>query len=85
MGEYMYGAGIFGRLSSLPGGAPAAVGVYENQPRPSATNRHEIWLAFAVLRCVCFLMLMAGFDVMSPTRSKSIKRDYQYQSGEAKR
>ena len=63
IGEYMYGREIW-EIFKLPGSPPEAMGVYENQPSPVATNVRDIWMAFAAF-AVFLLMLIAGFDMLA--------------------
>jgi hypothetical protein len=61
IGEYMYGSEVWDSFK-LSGAPPEAMGVYENQPSPVATNVSSIWVAFAAF--VVFLVaLMAGVDM----------------------
>ena len=61
IGEYMYGREIW-EAFKLPGVPPEAMGVYENQPSPVATNVAGMWAAFAAF-AVLLLALIAGFDM----------------------
>jgi hypothetical protein len=63
IGEYMYGADIW-KAFSLPGQAPEAIGVYENQPSPVSENVKGIWSAFLAF-AILLLVLLAGFDLAS--------------------
>ncbi len=63
IGEYMYGADIW-KAFHLPGQAPEAVGVYENQPSPVSENVKGIWSAFLAF-AILLLVLLAGFDLAS--------------------
>jgi hypothetical protein len=63
VGEYMYGADIW-KSFNLPGSAPEAVGVYENQPSPVSENVKGIWAAFLAFALLLFF-LMAAFDFIS--------------------
>jgi hypothetical protein len=57
----MYGSEVWDSFK-LSGAPPEAMGVYENQPSPVATNVSSIWVAFAAF--VVFLVaLMAGVDM----------------------
>ena len=81
IGEYMYGADIW-KAFNLPGHAPEAVGVYENQPSPVSENVKGIWssfLAFAVL----LLVLLAGFDLAS-SKTTVFDSSYRLNAGEPK-
>ena len=51
LGEYVNGADIW-KAFGLPGLAPAAVGVYENQPSTVKTSAGRTWFAFAALATV---------------------------------
>jgi len=64
LGEYIYGSEIW-KAFNLPGSAPEAIGVYENQPSPTSTNVKAIWGTFAAFAILLFVMV-AGFDVASP-------------------
>src|SRR2546429_2408190 len=61
IGEYMYGREVW-ETFKLPGRPPEAMGVYENQPSPVATNVAGMWAAFAAF-AVLLLALIAGFDM----------------------
>jgi hypothetical protein len=63
IGEYMYGREIWDTFK-LPGSAPEAEGVYENQPSPVATNVTAIWIAFSAF-AVFLLAMMVGFDTLA--------------------
>lgn len=63
IGEYMYGREIW-ETFKLPGIAPEAEGVYENQPSPVAANVTAIWAAFAAFG-VFLLAIMIGFDMLA--------------------
>jgi hypothetical protein len=79
LGEYTYGSDIW-RAFNLPGSAPEAVGVYENEPSPTSASTKAIWgafLAFAIL----LLVLMAGFD-MTSQKSSVFDGSYTFRSGE---
>lgn len=79
LGEYMYGADIW-KAFQLPGQAPQAIGVYENQPSPVNENVKGIWgafLAFALL----LLVLLAGFDLAS-SKSSVFNSSYTLNPGE---
>ncbi|MHB8610192.1 MAG: DUF4178 domain-containing protein [Candidatus Acidiferrales bacterium] len=81
LGEYMYGADIW-KAFNLPGHAPEAVGVYENQPSPVSQNVKGIWgafLAFAIL----LLVLLAGFDLAS-SKTTVFDSSYRLNPGEPK-
>jgi hypothetical protein len=81
IGEYMYGADIW-KAFNLPGQAPEAVGVYENQPSPVSENVKGIWstfLAFAFL----LLVLLAGFDLAS-SKTTVFDSSYRLNAGEPK-
>jgi hypothetical protein len=51
LGEYVNGADIW-KAFGLPGLAPAAVGVYENQPSTVKISAGRTWFAFAALATV---------------------------------
>lgn len=61
LGEYVYGAEIW-KAFNLPGTAPEAVGVYENQPSPVHVNVKAVWSAFAAF-AILLLVLLAGMDI----------------------
>lgn len=63
LGEYMYGADIW-KAFGLPGSAPAAIGVYENQPSPVHENVKAIWGAFLIFSIV-LLVLLAVFAIVA--------------------
>ena len=73
LGEYMYGADIW-KAFNLPGHAPEAMGVYENQPSPVSENVKGIWSAFLAF-ALLLLVLLAGFDLAS---SKTTAFDSSY-------
>ncbi|MGC1618156.1 MAG: DUF4178 domain-containing protein [Candidatus Acidiferrum sp.] len=81
LGEYMYGADIW-KAFNLPGHAPEAIGVYENQPSPVNQNVKGVWstfLAFAIL----LLVLLAGFDLAS-SKTTVFDSSYRLNPGEPK-
>ncbi len=81
IGEYMYGADIWKALN-LPGHAPEAVGVYENQPSPVSENVKGIWSAFLALSLL-LLVLLAGFDLAS-SKTTVFDSSYRLNPGEPK-
>jgi hypothetical protein len=81
VGEYMYGADIW-KAFNLPGQAPEAVGVYENQPSPVNENVKGIWSAFLAFSLL-LLVLMAGFDFAS-SKSTVFDSSYTLNAGEPK-
>jgi hypothetical protein len=81
LGEYTYGSDIW-KSFNLPGSAPEAVGVYENQPSPVSENVKGIWstfLAFAIL----LLVFMAAFDLIS-NKGTVFESSYRLNTGEPK-
>jgi ribosomal protein S27AE len=81
IGEYMYGADIW-KAFNLPGHAPEAVGVYENQPSPVSQNVKGIWSAFLAF-AILLLVLLAGFDLMSG-KTMVFDSSYRLNPGEPK-
>ncbi|MGB8475524.1 MAG: DUF4178 domain-containing protein [Candidatus Acidiferrum sp.] len=81
IGEYMYGADIW-KAFNLPGHAPEAVGVYENQPSPVSENVKGIWSAFLALSLL-LLVLLAGFDLAS-SKTTVFDSSYRLNPGEPK-
>ncbi len=81
LGEYMYGADIW-KSFNLPGAAPEAVGVYENQPSPVHENVKGIWGAFLAFAIFLFV-LMVGFDFAS-NKGTVFESSYRLDSGEPK-
>jgi hypothetical protein len=81
LGEYTYGADIW-KSFNLPGSAPEAVGVYENQPSPVSENVKGIWTAFLAF-AVFLLVLMAGFDLVS-SKGTVFDSTYRLNAGEPK-
>ena len=63
MGEYRSGKDVWTAFR-LPGSAPEAVGVYENQPSPMSAETMNIWVAFAAFLLVLVAM-MIGFDALA--------------------
>lgn len=55
LGEYIHGEAIW-KAFALQGLAPAAVGVYENQPSQLRTSAGQIWFAFAGLATAVFVI-----------------------------
>jgi hypothetical protein len=81
IGEYMYGREIWDSFK-LPGGPPAPIGVYENQPSPVSLNVTGMWVAFAAF-AVFLLVLMAVFD-MRAKKEPVLEENYQYNRADAK-
>ncbi|MGC1413672.1 MAG: DUF4178 domain-containing protein, partial [Candidatus Acidiferrum sp.] len=81
IGEYMYGADIW-KAFNLPGQAPEAVGVYENQPSPVSENVKGIWSAFLAF-AILLLVLLAGFDLASK-KTTIFDSSYTLNAGEPK-
>ena len=81
LGEYMYGADIW-KAFNLPGHAPEAIGVYENQPSPVNENVKGIWSAFLAF-AILLLLLLAGFDLAS-SKSTVFDSNYRLNPGEPK-
>jgi hypothetical protein len=81
VGEYVYGADIW-KAFNLPGHAPPAVGVYENQPSPVSQNVKGVWSAFLGLTLL-LLVLLAGFDLAS-SKTTVFDSTYSLNVGEPK-
>ncbi|HTQ58832.1 MAG TPA: DUF4178 domain-containing protein [Candidatus Solibacter sp.] len=81
LGEYMYGADIW-KAFNLPGHAPEAIGVYENQPSPVSENVKGIWSAFLGFSLL-LLVLLAGFDLAS-SKTTAFDSSYTLNPGEPK-
>ncbi len=81
IGEYMYGREIWESFK-LPGDPPEAMGVYENQPSPIATNVTGMWVAFASFT-LFLLALVAVFD-MRAKKEPILHETYQYNRAESK-
>jgi len=62
-GEYIPGSEIW-KAFQLPGSAPAAKGVYLNQPSPYKGRVAGIWKMFFLMELL-LLVLIAGFSMMS--------------------
>ncbi len=80
-GEYMPGRDVWSAFH-LPGSAPEAVGVYENQPSPFSENIKAVWLGFAAL-AVGLLLMMVGFDLHAK-KEGVFHGAYQLNRGEPK-
>ncbi len=80
-GEYMSGREVW-EAFHLPGSAPDAVGVYENQPSPFRTNIKAVWLTFAAL-ALGLLILMIGFDLHAK-KTEVFHGTYKVNRGEPK-
>ena len=81
IGEYMYGREIWDSFK-LPGDPPEAMGVYENQPSPVATNVTGMWVAFASFT-LFLLALMAVFD-MHAKKEPILHQTYLYNRADSK-
>lgn len=81
IGEYMYGREIW-EAFKLPGIAPEAKGVYENQPSPVKTNVAGIWALFLIFG-VFLAGLMIGFDMLSK-KEPVFHQTYIWSRGDAK-
>jgi hypothetical protein len=81
IGEYMYGREIWDSFK-LPGDPPEAMGVYENQPSPVATNVTGMWVAFGAF-VVFLLALMAVFD-MRAKKEPILHQTYLYNRADSK-
>jgi hypothetical protein len=81
IGEYMYGREIWDSFK-LPGDPPEAMGVYENQPSPVATNVTGMWVAFASFT-LFLLALMAVFD-MRAKKEPILHQTYLYNRADSK-
>lgn len=81
VGEYIYGSEIW-KGFRLPGSAPEAVGVYENQPAPTSTNVKGVWGAFLAFSLL-LLMMMAGFD-FAVQKTNVFQGSYRLDSGPQK-
>jgi len=66
----------------LPGSAPEAVGVFENQPSPLSANISGVWAGFASFAIV-ILAMMVGFET-SAKREPVFSAYYQLNRGEPK-
>jgi hypothetical protein len=81
LGEYTYGSDIW-KSFNLPGAAPVAIGVYENQPSPVSENVKGIWSAFLAF-AILLLVFMAGFDLIS-SKGTVFESNYRLNAGEPK-
>jgi hypothetical protein len=81
IGEYMPGRDVWNAFH-LPGNAPEAVGVYENQPSPFSTNITTVWMAFAAFATALFV-LMIGFEI-GAKKEPVFHATYQLNRGEPK-
>jgi len=81
LGEYMYGADVW-KAFNLPGSAPEAIGVYENQPSPVSANVKAVWTAFGIFLAL-LVVLLVFFDVTA-RKELAFHSDYQVISGESK-
>jgi len=79
MGEYMSGKEIW-KAFHLPGDAPEAVGVYENQPSPLSADTKNIWVAFAVF-LLLLVVMMIGCDTLA-RNEKVFTGDYKFDSNQ---
>src|SRR5260370_23289001 len=77
----MYGREIWDSFK-LPGDPPEAMGVYENQPSPVATNVTGMWVAFGAF-VVFLLALMAVFD-MRAKKEPILHQTYLYNRADSK-
>ncbi|HET7108371.1 MAG TPA: DUF4178 domain-containing protein [Candidatus Acidoferrum sp.] len=81
IGEYIHGKDLWSSFR-LPGSAPEAVGVYENEPSPFSTNIKTVWMAFAAFG-LALLLIMIGFEAGSKQESV-FHESYVMKSGEPK-
>jgi uncharacterized protein DUF4178 len=81
LGEYTLGSDIWNAFQ-LPGEAPAAIGVYENQPSPVSTNVKAVWAAFGIFLAL-LIVLMVFFDVTA-RKELVLHSSYEVISGESK-
>jgi Domain of unknown function (DUF4178) len=79
MGEYMSGKDVW-KTFHLPGSAPEAVGVYENQPSPLSDETRNIWVAFGAF-LVLLVAMMIGFD-MAARNEQVFTGYYKYNSNQ---
>jgi Domain of unknown function (DUF4178) len=63
LGEYMTGADIW-KAFALPGSAPPATGVYENQPSPFASTPRMIW-TYCGMFLIAAMVLMIGRGLLA--------------------
>ena len=80
LGEYVTGRQIW-EAFGLPGQAPSAVGVFENQPSPHAGKAAFYWGIFALLALL--LLLEGTFRLMTAARAPVFTSTYTYQPGAA--
>lgn len=81
LGEYIYGSEIW-KAFNLPGAAPEAIGVYENQPSPVHVNVAAIWKSFAAF-AILLLVVMAGMDVAAK-KTVAFEKSFTFMVGEPK-
>ena len=79
VGEYLSGRDVW-KAFNLPGNAPAAAGVYENEPSPFGGNLKTVWKRFAALACG-LLAMMIGFNIFA-MNSSVFQRTYQFSGGD---
>src|SRR5260370_4961340 len=77
----MYGREIWDSFK-LPGDPPEAMGVYENQPSPVATNVTCMWVAFAAF--AAFLLLLMGVFDMRAKKEPVLQQTYRFDRAEVK-
>ena len=63
LGEYMTGERVW-ETFKLPGRAPAAKGIYANQPSPYAGRIASVWKRYLLLAAALFLV-MSGFSIIA--------------------
>src|SRR5579864_2822259 len=81
IGEYMEGGDVW-KAFQLPGSAPEAIGVYENQPSPVSANVKPVWAVFALLS-ILLLFVMAAFD-LTAKKEPVFHGSYELNPGEPK-